>query len=103
MSTITSSNSTTRKASAAPTHHERQRSMPTMPAAAPQAESLGDRVRARAYDIYKARVARGLPGDAASDWTQAEREVKSVTPVPPASAVEREVRTGSAIDAPRGL
>lgn len=32
-----------------------------------------DAIRARAYEIYLARA--GRPGNAASDWVQAEREI----------------------------
>jgi hypothetical protein len=42
------------------------------------------RVRARAYAIYQGRVSTGAPGDATSDWIQAERELEA------ASAKDRE-------------
>lgn len=32
-------------------------------------------VRTRAYELYQSRCAKGVPGDAATDWTQAEREL----------------------------
>jgi hypothetical protein len=51
-----------------------------------------ERVRARAYDIYLARVRTAGTGDALSDWLQAERELagKSILTEPGAStAVER--------------
>lgn len=32
-------------------------------------------IRFRAYLIYRARVSQGLPGDAVSDWLQAEHEL----------------------------
>jgi hypothetical protein len=32
-------------------------------------------VRFRAYEIYQQRTGRGVPGDQASDWLQAEREL----------------------------
>lgn len=32
-------------------------------------------VRVRAYQIYQARLRAGRPGDSASDWRQAEREM----------------------------
>jgi hypothetical protein len=34
-----------------------------------------DQIRARAYEIYRAR--NGGPGDPASDWAQAERELQA--------------------------
>lgn len=37
------------------------------------AEITPDRIRVRAYQIYLAR--NGAPGDAESDWAQAEREL----------------------------
>lgn len=36
-------------------------------------EVTPDRIRLRAYEIYQAR--NGAPGDAESDWAQAEREL----------------------------
>ena len=36
-----------------------------------------DAVRRRAYEIYLARAAKGQPGNAASDWLQAERELNN--------------------------
>lgn len=36
-----------------------------------------DQIRARAFEIYRRRMERGLPGDAVSDWLQAERELTS--------------------------
>lgn len=36
-------------------------------------EITPDRIRVRAYEIYQAR--NGAPGDAVSDWAQAEREL----------------------------
>lgn len=36
-------------------------------------ETLHERIRARAYEIYRLRA--GAKGDAASDWLQAEREI----------------------------
>jgi len=38
---------------------------------------LEEKIRARAYEIYLAR--KGEPGDAPSDWFQAERELNGVT------------------------
>jgi hypothetical protein len=38
------------------------------------AEVSPDRIRARAYDIFRRRS--GGPGDAVADWLQAERELK---------------------------
>ena len=34
-----------------------------------------EKIRARAHEIYLGRVASGRFGDAASDWSQAEREL----------------------------
>lgn len=34
-----------------------------------------DQIRARAHEIYRERCRRGVPGDEASDWAQAEREL----------------------------
>jgi hypothetical protein len=35
-------------------------------------------IRKRAEEIYSTRVKTGIPGDATSDWLQAERELHSV-------------------------
>lgn len=32
-------------------------------------------IRRRAYEIYQDRLARGIRGDANTDWLQAEREI----------------------------
>lgn len=32
-------------------------------------------IRKRAYELYLARAAKGQPGNAATDWTQAERDL----------------------------
>lgn len=45
-----------------------------------------DRIRGRAYEIYQARNDGGRPGDATSDWLQAERELNVAAPDPSASA-----------------
>ena len=37
-----------------------------------------NQVRERAYLIYQARCNNGSPGDAQSDWLQAERECRSL-------------------------
>jgi hypothetical protein len=34
-----------------------------------------EQIRVRAFEIYQARCRTGKPGDAASDWAQAEREL----------------------------
>lgn len=34
-----------------------------------------DQVQRRAYEVYMRRLASGAPGDEASDWAQAEREL----------------------------
>ncbi len=51
-----------------------------IPAATPEA------VRARAYEIYRERSGRGQPGDALSDWNQAERELAGRARVAPPAA-----------------
>lgn len=40
-------------------------------------EITPDRIRVRAYEIYQTR--NGAPGDAESDWAQAERELNGRT------------------------
>jgi hypothetical protein len=50
-------------------------------------EVTPQRIQARAYEIYEAR--HGGPGDAVSDWLQAERELaalKRTSPLPEPSA-----------------
>lgn len=37
--------------------------------------ATAERVRRRAHEIYERRTALGLPGDAESDWLQAEAEL----------------------------
>lgn len=50
---------------------------PPIPVGAPSNPPAGaERIRARAYEIYQQRVKRGTPGDAVSDWVQAEREIR---------------------------
>ena len=39
-------------------------------------------VRQLAYEIYMHRMQEGLPGDACSDWYQAEKEVETLTTAP---------------------
>jgi Protein of unknown function (DUF2934) len=53
----------------------REREIAPRPAVAAGTEALIDRVRSRAYEIYQTRSCYGVPGDALSDWLQAEREV----------------------------
>jgi hypothetical protein len=36
-------------------------------------------IRARAYHIYQSRNRNGVPGDALSDWLEAEREIKALS------------------------
>jgi hypothetical protein len=53
-------------------------------ACTPGADACGcqpsaDHIRARAYEISKAR--NGGPGDACSDWSQAEKELSAVSAV----------------------
>lgn len=40
-------------------------------------ESTGDRVRARAYEIFESRTVRGEEGDAMTDWLRAEVELSA--------------------------
>jgi len=39
-------------------------------------------VRQLAYEIYENRIREGLPGDAYSDWLQAEKELEKLTSAP---------------------
>lgn len=41
----------------------------------PAAESLHERIRRRAFEVFLARS--GGPGDALSDWLEAERQVRA--------------------------
>jgi hypothetical protein len=51
--------------------------------------STTDCIRARAYEIFRARRANGSAGDALSDWLQAERELGGTASEPSvADAVE---------------
>jgi len=38
--------------------------------------SSEEAIRYRAYEIFQARSSQGSPGDALSDWVQAEREMR---------------------------
>ena len=51
----------------------------TVNSATRSAESIpsDERIRLRAYEIYNARRNSGVYGDAASDWTAAERELQT--------------------------
>jgi hypothetical protein len=40
-----------------------------------EAKPSSEQIRARAYQIYAERAAKGVPGDAASDWLKAESEL----------------------------
>jgi len=51
------------------------RSITTLPQTSDD-EITTSRIRERAFVIYLARKRKGGAGDAASDWAQAEREVK---------------------------
>ncbi len=53
-----------------------------VPPGAPSAEALHDRIRARAYELYEVRTANGGAMDPASDWLQAEQEIRGATPGP---------------------
>lgn len=46
-------------------------------AGATQRVPTSEEIRARAYEIYRARVTAGTFGSAESDWTQAERELRT--------------------------
>jgi hypothetical protein len=39
-------------------------------------------VRQLAYEIYMHRMLEGVPGDACSDWYQAEKELEKLTGIP---------------------
>ncbi|MBX3384477.1 MAG: DUF2934 domain-containing protein [Phycisphaeraceae bacterium] len=55
---------------------------PATPSAGISVEVTVDHIRARAYEIYQARNGSGGPGDEASDWAQAERELNGSGPEP---------------------
>jgi len=42
----------------------------------PSLEAYKEETRKRAEEIYKQRVAGNKPGDALSDWLQAEKDIK---------------------------
>lgn len=44
-------------------------------AAARPTRPTSEQIRVRAFEIYQARCRTGKPGDAMSDWAQAEREL----------------------------
>ena len=46
-----------------------------------------ERIRQRAFEIYQAR--KGMPGDPAADWLQAERELSGKDAVQPSIAAPR--------------
>jgi len=63
--------------------------------------TLEERIRARAYEIYQAR--RGGPGDAISDWLQAERELRASGQIPASEVEPRRITPASVIEVrPRG-
>jgi|YelNatPaOPRAMG01_1025707.scaffolds.fasta_scaffold02393_10 predicted HTH domain antitoxin len=39
-------------------------------------ENFQEEIRKRAEEIYKERISKNKPGDALSDWLQAEKEIK---------------------------
>lgn len=53
-----------------------------------------DQIRARAYDIYQRRMRRGEPGDALTDWLQAERELRAPPTTAAAQIVVKARSTG---------
>lgn len=63
----------------------------TTPAAAAR-DVTPERIQARAYEIYLARTAGGTPGDATSDWLQAERELSGAAPQPSEAEIEIKAR-----------
>ncbi len=42
----------------------------------PSLEAFQDEIRKLAGEIYKKRIASNKPGDALSDWLQAEKDIK---------------------------
>jgi hypothetical protein len=50
----------------------------------PKGRSVAERIRERAYEIYRTRSASGGTGDAISDWVQAERELSGLAEQPSA-------------------
>ena len=44
---------------------------------APGARSLEEQIREYAYKIYLSRLREGVPGDAATDWLRAEKELRA--------------------------
>jgi len=44
-------------------------------------------VRQIAYEIYVSRMREGIPGDAYSDWMEAEKELEKLTAVPVQSPI----------------
>ena len=42
----------------------------------PSLESFQEEIRKLAEEVYKQRVAANKPGDALSDWLQAEKDIK---------------------------
>jgi hypothetical protein len=53
-----------------------------------------DQIRARAYDIYQRRMRSGEPGDALTDWLQAERELRTPPPTAAPQIVVKARSTG---------
>lgn len=51
-----------------------------------------DSIRARAYQIFQSRIRNRTPGDAISDWLEAERELAGRIPPPAASEAEERAR-----------
>lgn len=62
----------------------RKNASPTSPSS-PNAVAP-DRIRGRAYEIYRGRTGSDRPGDEKSDWLQAERELSVLAPDPSAAA-----------------
>lgn len=83
MSTMTTPTpTTTKKTPSSPA----QKESATAPAGVPTTESVCDRIRTRAHEVYQTRNGKGGAGDAASDWIQAERELNGSAPDPTASS-----------------
>lgn len=91
MSTMTAPVPATTK-KIAPTLATKER--PSASTVAANGEVTSDRIRARAFEIYQARNGNGGQGDAASDWSQAERELNGAAPDPSVSTdIEAKAQT----------
>jgi hypothetical protein len=57
--------------------------------AAPSLRSLPERIRLRAFELFQKRQSSGTPGNAESDWLQAERELRAASDQAEAHATAR--------------